>query len=173
MRVAHGATPDTTLIRPAVATPSSFPIRSMPQLNLATAQALVAATLEHARAKSFKPLGVAVLDARGALLAYAAEDGSSLRRQDIAMAKANGALGMGLGSRTLAARARIAPAFIGSLSGLMQGGLAPAPGGVLVRTADGVLLGAIGVSGDTSDNDEAAALAGVAAVGLVGDPGED
>ncbi len=145
----------------------------MPQLTLSTAQALIAAALEHARAQGFKPLGVAVLDVRGALVAYAAEDGSSLRRQDIALAKANGALGMGMGSRTLAARARIAPVFIGALAAQMQGGLAPAPGGVLVRTADGVLLGAMGVSGDTSDNDEAAALAGIAAVGLVGDPGED
>jgi uncharacterized protein GlcG (DUF336 family) len=146
---------------------------TMVSLSLSTAQSLIAATLEHARAKGFKPLGVAVLDARGALVAYAAEDGSSLRRQDIALAKANGALAMGLGSRTLAARAKAAPAFIGSLPQVIQGGLAPAPGGVLVRTADGVLLGAIGVSGDVSDNDEAAALAGIAAVGLVGDPGED
>ena len=98
---------------------------------------------------------------------------SSLRRQDIALAKANGALGMGLGSRTLAARAKVAPAFIGALSQVMQGGLAPAAGGVLVRDAGGELLGAVGVSGDVSDNDEAAALAGIAAVGLVGDPGED
>jgi uncharacterized protein GlcG (DUF336 family) len=142
-------------------------------LGLKTAQDLIAAALQHARSSGFKPLAVAVLDARGALLAYAAEDGSSLRRQDIAMAKANGALGMGLGSRTLAARARIAPAFIGALSQVMQGGLAPAPGGVLVRAAAGQLLGAVGVTGDTSDNDEAAALAGIAAVGLVGDPGED
>jgi uncharacterized protein GlcG (DUF336 family) len=145
----------------------------MNQLDLRTAQALIAAALEHARAKGFKPLGVAVLDARGALKAYAAEDGTSLRRQDIALAKANGALGMGLGSRTLAARARAAPAFFGAVSQAMQGGLAPAPGGVLVRAGDGTLLGAVGVSGDVSDNDEAAALAGVAAVGLVGDPGED
>ncbi len=89
------------------------------------------------------------------------------------MAKANGALAMGLGSRTLAARSKLQPVFFGSLSHLVQGGLAPAPGGVLVRTADGVLLGAVGVSGDISDNDEAAALAGIAAVGLVGDPGAD
>jgi uncharacterized protein GlcG (DUF336 family) len=145
----------------------------MTRLNLRTAQDLVAAALQHARAGGFKPLAVAVLDARGALIAYAAEDGSSLRRQDIALAKANGALGMGLGSRTLAARAKVAPAFIGALSQVMQGGLAPAAGGVLVRDAGGELLGAVGVSGDVSDNDEAAALAGIAAVGLVGDPGED
>ena len=145
----------------------------MTQISLVTAQELVAAVLAHARASAFKPLGVAVLDVRGALVAYAAEDGTSLRRQDIALAKANGALGMGLGSRTLASRAKATPAFFGALSHVIQGGLAPAPGGVLVRTADGLLLGAVGVSGDVSDNDEAAALAGIAAVGLIGDPGAD
>ena len=145
----------------------------MSALNLAVAQALIAAALEHARASKFMPLAVAVLDARGALVAYAAEDGSSLHRQDIALAKANGALGVGLGSRTLAARSRAAPQFFAALSHVIQGGLAPGPGGVLVRTADGLLLGAVGVSGDISDNDEAAALVGIKAVGLVGDPGAD
>ncbi len=145
----------------------------MNQITLDVAQALVAAALSHARAKGFLPLGVAVLDTRGALIAYASEDGTSLRRADIALAKANGALAMGLGSRTLAARSRAAPQFFSALSHVVQGGLAPAPGGVLVRTSDGVLLGAVGISGDISDNDEAAALAGIAAVGLVGDPGAD
>ena len=145
----------------------------MTALNLAAAQALIAAALKHARAKGYLPLGVAVLDVRGALVAYVAEDGTSLRRQDIALAKANGALGMGLGSRTLAARAKVAPPFFSALSQVIQGGLAPAPGGVLVRDAQGQLLGAVGVSGDVSDNDEAAALAGIAAIGLVGDPGAD
>ena len=145
----------------------------MSALNLAAAQALIAAALAHARAQTMLPIAVAVLDARGALVAYAAEDGSSLHRQDIALAKANGALGMGMGSRTLAARARGAPQFFGALSHVIQGGLAPGPGGVLVRDDAGVLLGAVGVSGDISDNDEAVALAGIAAVGLVGDPGAD
>jgi uncharacterized protein GlcG (DUF336 family) len=145
----------------------------MTRLDLSTAQALIAATLAHGRARGFKPLGVGVLDARGALIAYAAEDGTSFRRADIALAKANGALAMGMGSRTLAARAKAAPAFIGALAGVIQGGLAPAPGGVLVRDAAGELIGAVGVSGDVSDNDEASALAGIAAVGLVGDPGAD
>ncbi len=145
----------------------------MTQITLETAQALVAAALAHGRAKGFLPLGVGVLDARGALIAYASEDGTSLRRADIALAKANGALAMGLGSRTLATRSKAQPVFFGALSHLVQGGLAPAPGGVLIRTADGLLLGAVGVSGDISDNDESAALAGIAAVGLVGDPGAD
>ena len=145
----------------------------MTALDLQTAQALIAEALKHARGKGFLPLGVAVLDPRGALVAYAAEDGTSLRRQDIALAKANGALGMGLGSRTLAARAKTQPAFFTALAGVIQGGFAPAPGGVLVRDAEGALLGAVGVSGDISDNDEAAAIAGIEAVGLRADPGKD
>ena len=145
----------------------------MPALDLQTAQALVAAALKHARGAGFLPLGVCVLDARGALIAYAAEDGTSFRRFDIAHAKANGALAMGLGSRTLATRSKAQPAFYAALPNVIQGGLAPAPGGVLVRDAQGTLLGVVGVSGDISDNDEKAALAGIAAVGLVGDPGAD
>lgn len=145
----------------------------MTELNLAAAQALIGAALSHARKNSYLPLGVAVLDARGALIAYAAEDGTSLRRQDIALAKANGALAMGLGSRTLAARSKAAPQFFAALPVVIQGGLAPAPGGVLVRDREGRLLGAVGVSGDVSDNDEKAALAGIAALDLVGDPGAD
>lgn len=145
----------------------------MTTLNLQTAQALIASALAHARGKGFMPLGVAVLDARGALVAYAAEDGTSLRRQDIALGKANGALGMGMGSRTLAARSKAQPVFFGALADVIQGGFLPAPGGVLVRDADGKLLGAVGVSGDVSDNDEAAAVAGIQAVGLTPDPGRD
>jgi uncharacterized protein GlcG (DUF336 family) len=145
----------------------------MSTLNLQTAQTLIAAALKYARERRFQPLGVAVLDARGALIAYAAEDGTSLRRQDIALAKANGALGMGMGSRAIASRAKAQPVFYSALASLVQGGLAPAPGGVLVRDADGALLGAVGVSGDVSDNDEAAALFGIQEVGLKADPGRE
>lgn len=145
----------------------------METLSLATAQAIIAGALQHARSAGFKPLGVAVLDARGALVAYAAEDGNTFRRSDIAIAKANGALAMGMGSRTLAARAKVQPVFIGQLANVVQGGVAAAPGGVLLKDAEGRLMGAVGVSGDVSDNDEKAAMAGIAAAGLVGDPGED
>jgi uncharacterized protein GlcG (DUF336 family) len=145
----------------------------MSALNLQTAQTLIAAALKYARERRFQPLGVAVLDARGALVAYAAEDGTSLRRQDIALAKANGALGMGMGSRAIASRAKAQPVFYSALASLVQGGLAPAPGGVLVRDAEGALLGAVGVSGDVSDNDESAALFGIQEVGLKADPGRE
>ena len=145
----------------------------MTALNLQSAQAIIAGALQYARDRRFQPLGVAVFDARGALIAYAAEDGTSLRRQDIAFAKANGALGMGLDSRTIAARAKSQPVFYSALANIIQGGLAPAPGGVLVRDEEGVLLGAVGVSGDVSDNDEAAALAGIEWSGFKPDPGRE
>ncbi len=144
----------------------------MTALNLQTAQALIAGALQYARDRRFQPLGVAVVDVRGALIAYAAEDGTSLRRQDIALGKANAAIGMGLGSRTIAARAKSQPVFYSALANVIQGGFAPAPGGVLVRDDQGILLGAVGVSGDVSDNDEAAALFGIQEVGLKADPGQ-
>lgn len=144
----------------------------MPDLTLAQAQAIVSGALQHARAASFKPLAVAVLDARGALTAFAAEDGCSLKRGEIARGKAHGAVAIGVGSRTLNRMAAERPHFIESLQGVVGGPLVPVPGGVLIRDAAGALLGAVGISGDTSDNDEAAALAGIQAAGLVAEPGK-
>jgi uncharacterized protein GlcG (DUF336 family) len=143
----------------------------MTELTQAAAQCIVAATLAHAREKNLLPLAVSVLDARGALKAFVAEDGTSLKRGDIAIGKAHGALALGMGSRALMKRAADQPTFIAAMSHIVGGSLVPVPGGVLVRAADGTLLGAVGISGDTSDNDEAAAMAGIAAGGLTADPG--
>lgn len=143
----------------------------MPDLTLPQAQTILAAALAHARAQSFKPLVVAVLDARGAYKALAAEDGTSLKRAEIAQGKAHGALALGMGSRAIAKRAAEQAYFIAAVTHVSGGALIPVPGGVLIRDAAGALLGAVGISGDTSDNDEAAAMAGVQAAGLVGDPG--
>jgi uncharacterized protein GlcG (DUF336 family) len=140
-------------------------------MKLEVAQKIVTAALAHARARSMLPLVVAVLDARAAPRALAAEDGTSLRRSDIAIGKAHGALAMGLGSRTLFKRAEQQPYFIAAVTHAVGGSLIPVPGGVLIRDGAGALLGAIGISGDTSDNDEAAAIAGIEAVGLKADPG--
>jgi uncharacterized protein GlcG (DUF336 family) len=145
----------------------------MNSITLAQAQKIVDVALSYAREHDFKPLGVAVLDVRGALRAYAAEDGSTLARANVAMGKAGGAIAMGVGSRSLAKRGREAPQFVLAVGNLVPMGLVPGPGGVLIRDAAGELVGAVGVSGDTSDNDELAALAGIAAAGLVGDPGSD
>jgi uncharacterized protein GlcG (DUF336 family) len=142
----------------------------MTQLTLVNAQAIVTAALARSREKSFAPMVVAVLDARGVLKAYAAEDGSALRRADIAIGKAHGALSMGVGSRTLGKRAEERPHFIAAVTHAVGGSLVPVAGGVLIRGDDNSIIGAVGVSGDTSDNDEAAALAGITAAGLTADP---
>jgi uncharacterized protein GlcG (DUF336 family) len=139
----------------------------MKTITLAQAQAIVSGALAHARSNNLKPLGVAVLDVRGALTAYACEDGSTLGRAHVAMGKASGAIGMGIGSRSLASRP---PQFANAVGQLFPYGLVPVAGGVLIRSGDEV-VGAVGISGDNSDNDEAAALAGIAAAGLTGDPG--
>ncbi|MBS7545641.1 GlcG/HbpS family heme-binding protein [Ancylobacter oerskovii] len=145
----------------------------MTELTLAAAQTIVSVALDHCRAGNFKPMAVVVLDARGALKAAAAEDGASLKRAEVAHGKAYGALSLGMGSRSLFKRAKEQAFFISAVSHVVDGALVPVPGGVLIRDAAGALAGAVGISGDTSDNDEAAALAGIAAAGLVGDPGQD
>ena len=142
----------------------------MSQLTLAAAHTIITAALAHARAHKFAPMGVVVLDARGVMKAYAAEDGTALRRADIATGKAYGALAMGVGSRTLGKRAEERPHFIGAVNNAIGGSMIPVPGGVLIRGDDRSIIGAVGVTGDTSDNDEAAALAGLAAAGLTADP---
>ena len=142
----------------------------MDALTLSAAQTIVTAALAHARAANFKPMGVAVLDARGALKAFAAEERTSLYRGDIAIGKASGALAMGMGSRTLAKRP---PQFLNALAQIVPRGLVPVPGGVLIRDAEGEVIGAVGISGDASELDEAAAIAGIEAAGFVADPGAD
>lgn len=140
----------------------------MPDLKLKAAQKIVAGALKAARERSMKPLCVAVYDARGALKALAAEDGTSLRRAEIAMGKAHGALALGVGSRAIQQMALDRPHFVAAATHAAGGLLVPVTGGVLIRDAKGALLGAVGISGDTSDNDEAAALAGIEGAGLQG-----
>lgn len=144
----------------------------MPALTLEQAQTIVATALRHGTEQKFQPLTVAVLDARGVLKAFAAQDGTSLRRAEIATGKAHGALSFGIGSRSLAKRAATTPHFIAAVTHAVGGMLVPVPGGVLIR-ADKEILGAVGISGDTSDNDETAAIAGITAAGLSADPGEN
>ena len=140
-------------------------------MQLEVAQKIVAAAIASARSHKFKPLAIVVLDARGSIRAAAAEDGTSLKRAEIAIGKAHGALAMGLGSRTLFSRSQQQPQFMAAVTHAVGGSLIPVPGGVLINDSAGVLLGAVGVSGDTSDNDEIAAMAGIEAAGCKGDPG--
>jgi uncharacterized protein GlcG (DUF336 family) len=133
-------------------------------LLLADACRILDAALAKARELGCKPLTVAVLDAGGHLLAFKREDGSSILRPQLAHAKAWGALGMGMGGRALAQRATVAPAFVAALSDISGGRIAPVPGGVLVRNGRGHVIGAVGISGDHSDQDEACAVAGISSV---------
>ncbi len=142
----------------------------MTELTLERAQAAVTAALAFSRANKFNPMAVAVLDARGVLKAYAAEDGTALRRADIAIGKAYGALAMGVGSKTLGLRAVERPHFIGAVNGAIGGSMIPVAGGVLIRGADKSIIGCIGTTGDSSDNDDLAARAGLEAAGLTADP---
>jgi uncharacterized protein GlcG (DUF336 family) len=113
-----------------------------------------------------------VLDAGGQLKAMKREDGSSLLRPEIAGGKAWGALGMGFGGREFARRAAANPVFIQALSVASGGRVIPVPGGVLIRDQAGDLLGAVGISGDTSENDETCAIHGIGCAGLVADTGD-
>ena len=135
-------------------------------LTLAQATTILDTALKKGREKNFAPLSVALLDAGGHLVAFKREDKSGILRFDIAFGKAWGALGMGFGSRELADRAGKNPLFFGVLANVSQGRLVPVPGGVLIKDAAGGVLGAVGISGDTSDKDEVCAIAGIEAAGL-------
>lgn len=143
----------------------------MTELSLDAAQKIVATALKHARDNKFNPLGIIVLDARGSLKASAAEDGTSLMRWKVAFAKAWGAIAWGAGSKRIEKIAQERPHFMAAAAHLADGGILPVGGGVLIRDKDKRIIGAVGVSGDTSDNDEAAATAGIKAVGLEADGG--
>ena len=141
-------------------------------LSLAHAETIIAAALARARDENLPPMTVAVLDAGASLIAFAREDRSSLLREKISRGKAHGALNLGVGSRALVNRADKHPHFFDALVGLSDGNIVPVPGGVLVRDADGEIVGAVGVSGHLPDADEAIAIAGIRAAGLIPDPGE-
>jgi uncharacterized protein GlcG (DUF336 family) len=142
-------------------------------IDLTHATTIVDQALEHGRSLGLPPLTVAVLDAAGCLVAFKREDGSSLLRPEIAQAKAFGALGLGIGSRAIAARAAIAPAFVSAVNALAGGRLIPVPGGVLIRSSSKAVIGAVGITGANSDQDEACAVAGIAAVGFIADTGAE
>jgi uncharacterized protein GlcG (DUF336 family) len=142
-------------------------------IDLAHATMIVDKALEQGRAMGLPPLTVAVLDAAGCLVSFKREDGSSLLRPEIAQAKAYGALAMGIGSRAIAARAAVAPAFVSAVNALAGGRIIPVPGGVLIRSSSKAIIGAVGITGAISEQDEACAAAGIAAAGYTADTGAD
>jgi len=143
----------------------------MTELTLDVARKILDAALAKGVEKKLKPLVITILDARGCVKVTAAQDGTSLMRAEIAHGKAYGALAMGMGSRALFQRAQEQAYFISAVNTLAQGRIVPVPGGVLIQDGGGRLMGAIGVSGDTSDNDESCAIAGIEAGGLKAIPG--
>ena len=144
----------------------------MTRLTLKQADTIADGTLAKGRELGLAPLTVAVLDAGGHVVALKRDDGSSIMRPELATAKAWGALGMGFGGRELARRANKMPGFFSALNAISEGRMAPVPGSALLRDAQGEILGAVGVSGDTSDNDEAALVPAVLAAGLTPDTGD-
>ncbi|MCX7284273.1 MAG: heme-binding protein [Novosphingobium sp.] len=139
-------------------------------VTLARAQTIIATALAEARRREAKPLAVVVLDAGGHPVAFAREDGATIFRHDIARAKAVGAIGLGSDTRATAERAKGNPAFYQGLSVTVGGNIAFSPGGVVIRDS-GAIVGAVGVSGDTGDCDEACAFAGIKAAGFAPEAG--
>ena len=140
-------------------------------VTLAQASTIVDATLKKARDLKQMPQTVVVLDAGGHVVCAKREDGSGIIHFEVAVGKAYGALGMGWGSRTMMERAAQNPNFLTSIVAASEGRLVPNPGGVLIRDAGNAIVGAVGISGDTADNDEISAVAGIEAAGLKADPG--
>ena len=139
-------------------------------INLETAKTITAGVRAAGKERGLKPLTVVVLDAGGHVLSVEREDGASNNRFEIAYGKAYGALALGMGSRSLMARAEQQAYFITAAAAAIGGRLVPVPGGVLVKDASGTVVGCVGVSGDTSDNDELAAIAGIESAALVAQP---
>jgi uncharacterized protein GlcG (DUF336 family) len=140
-------------------------------VTLAQASSIVDVALKKARELKQMPQTLVVLDIGGHVVCAKREDGSGIIRFEIAVGKAYGALGMGWGSRTMMERAAQNPNFLTAIAAASGGRLVPNPGGVLIRDAGGTIIGALGNSGDTADNDEIIAVAGIEAAGLKADPG--
>ena len=136
-------------------------------ITLAQARTILDAILEEARVQQAQPLAIIILDAGAHPVTFAREDGASLFRVDRAKAKAAGALGMGADTRVIATRAASNPSCFQSVVAVTGGQLALSPGGVIIRDLEGRIIGAVGTSGDTGDMDEACAIAGIAAAGLI------
>lgn len=136
-------------------------------LTLVQAQAIIQGALARSKSEKFKPMAIVVLDESGHLKAFAREDGASMFRFEIAQAKAWGAIGMGVSSRVLAQRAKDNPNFFVSLAATADGKFLPQTGAVLIQAPTGQVLGAVGASGGTGDEDELICIAGIESIGFL------
>jgi len=148
-------------------------IKVSSSLELATAETIMAAARAAARIRKLEPLAIAIIDAGGQLVMFQREDGAGTARFAIALGKAHAALGMGSSGRALRDRLKNNPAFQNAISAATDGRFVAVPGGVLILDGSGRAIGAVGISGDASDADEAVAIAGIAAAGLVSHPAKD
>tara|TARA_Y100000766_G_scaffold279351_1_gene287424 strand:- start:218 stop:646 length:429 start_codon:yes stop_codon:yes gene_type:complete len=140
-------------------------------ITLLEARSIIDAAINYARDLLMKPISVVVLDNRGSMVAAASEDGVSAMRAKIAFSKANAAIQMGVGTRSLMERAEEQPYFIQAINGLSKGEIIPLPGGILLKNLDGNVIGAVGISGDSSENDEKAAIFGADQANLISETG--
>jgi uncharacterized protein GlcG (DUF336 family) len=140
-------------------------------ISLAQANTIIDAAFAEGRKRSFAPLAAAVLDLGGNIISFQREDGAGFARFNIAYGKAWGSLGLGFNSRELFDRAQKAAPFVAAAGAATQGRMIPSPGGVIIMDADGGVVGAIGISGDTGPNDEICAIAGIEAAGFKAAPG--
>lgn len=142
----------------------------MANVTLAQANTIIENALKKGEEMGLKPLTVAVLDSGGHLKALARADGGSAMRAEMASGKAYGCIALGVGGRWLNQNGIDRAHFIDGVVALSGGKILPVPGGVLIRDG-GEIIGAVGITGDVSDNDEAAAVAGIEAAGLKADYG--
>lgn len=141
----------------------------MAEISLRRARQIIKGTLTKGKEMGLKPLSVVVLDAGGHVRAFERDDGSAPGRFAIAHGKAYGAVMLGMAGKAQMARAEQQAYFMEAVNGVFGGQVIPVPGGILVRDAKGNVIGAVGVTGDTSDNDAEAGLAGIEAVNLTGE----
>ncbi len=141
----------------------------MSELTLKQANSIITGAISEGRKRELAPLTIVILDAGGHVKASAREDGASIMRPQIAMAKAWGAVGVGVSSRKLGQMGDERPMFMNALINLSDQRLLPVPGGVLIRNKENKILGAVGITGDLSDEDEHCAITGIEAAGLTAD----
>lgn len=141
----------------------------MAEINLRRARQIIKGTLARGKEMGLKPLSVIVLDAGGNVRAFERDDAAAPGRFAIAHGKAYGSIMLGMAGKAQMARAEQQAYFMAAVNGVFGGQVIPVPGGILVRDAKGNVMGAVGVTGDSSDNDEVAGLAGIEASGLTGE----
>ena len=143
----------------------------MKNIELNDAIKIAEAAIQKSKEKNLKPISVVVLDVRGSMRVCLNQDGTSINRHKIAHGKANAALLWGTGTRAIADRAEKQAYFVNSVCNLMNGDFIPVPGGIIIKDKEDNIIGAVGISGDLSDNDEIAGVAGIKAAGFKADTG--